>query len=136
MTNLSTLRNCQEAIRKATAAGTDATVELKAFLEYSVKQLNNMVILVRGDLSKLQRVLLGALTVIDVHARDVVGNMIAKKVTAMEDFEWTKQLRYYWEMDKKEDDIVVRQCNTRFPSGHEYLGNSERLVITPLTDQW
>jgi dynein heavy chain len=129
-------RNCQEAIRKATAAGTDATVELKAFLEYSVKQLNNMVILVRGDLSKLQRVLLGALTVIDVHARDVVGNMIAKKVTAMEDFEWTKQLRYYWEIDKKEDDIVVRQCNTRFPSGHEYLGNSERLVITPLTDQW
>ena len=121
---------CQAAIKKAADAGIDATGTLSEFFEYSRKQLDNMVALVRGDLNKLQRVLLGALTVIDVHARDVVTSMIAKKVEKLDNFEWTKQLRYYWEGD----DVVVRQCNTRFNSGHEYLGNSERLVITPLTD--
>ena len=122
--------NCTLAIKKAVEAGTDATGTLSAFFDFSMKQLDNMVMLVRGELSNLDRTLLGSLTVIDVHARDTVSNMIAKKVSSLEDFEWTKQLRYYWE-----NDVIIRQCNTRFASGHEYLGNSERLVITPLTDQ-
>jgi dynein heavy chain len=121
---------CQAAIKRAMDGGVDASGALGEFFDFSCKQLDNMVALVRGDLSRTQRILLGALTVIDVHARDVVTSMIAKKVEKLDNFEWTKQLRYYWE----EDDVIVRQCNTRFRSGHEYLGNTERLVITPLTD--
>lgn len=64
---------------------------------------------------------------------DVVATMTRKGVSSLEDFEWTKQLRYYWDTDI--DNCVVRQTNTRFVYGYEYLGNSERLVITPLTDQ-
>ena len=46
------------------------------------------------------------------------------------------QLRYYWEPDEEEIDQVWVKCVvTRFPYGYEYLGNTGRLVITPLTDK-
>lgn len=77
--------------------------------------------------------MMGALIVIDVHAREVVRNMIDKRVSNLNDFEWTKLLRYYWE--EEEDDCFAKQTNTRFRYGYEYLGNGPRLVITPLTDK-
>jgi len=53
----------------------------------------------------------------------------------MSSFEWISQLRYYWETDDREEDNLWVKCvQTSFPYGYEYLGNSMRLVITPLTD--
>ena len=47
------------------------------------------------------------------------------------DFEWISQLRYYWH----DDWLHIQAVNAEFPYGFEYLGNSGRLVITPLTDR-
>jgi hypothetical protein len=55
------------------------------------------------------------------------------QVESVNNFEWAKQLRYYWETE--EDDCFAKQTNTRFRYGYEYLGNGSRLVITPLTDK-
>ena len=49
----------------------------------------------------------------------------------LSDFEWVKNLRYYWDPDI--DDCVVKMSNSRYIYGYEYLGASPRLVITPLT---
>lgn len=70
---------------------------LEEFLEESIKQINKMVELVKGQLTRLERSVIGALVVLDVHARDVVRQMIKARVENINDFEWTKQLRYYWE---------------------------------------
>jgi dynein heavy chain len=92
---------------------------------------------------KLRMKTLGALTVIDVHARETKGKMIKVGVHDITDFEWVSQLRYYWEpawqngqaCKKDEDTAVARIVNAKALYGYEYLGNSMRLVITPLTDR-
>jgi len=129
---------------------------LKDFLEFSKKSIGKMVELVKGQLSKQQRGLMSSLIIIDVHARDVISTMVEIGCNSQADYAWQKQLRYYWDVDEEAkaaeegarqpddpipneagdyEDVAVRQTNARFVYGYEYLGNSPRLVITPLTDK-
>ncbi|CAE8735310.1 unnamed protein product, partial [Polarella glacialis] len=111
-----------------------------------VSQLTGLVQLVRGELSKLARLTLSALVTIDVHNRDVVLSLKEAKITSSKDFDWISQLRYYWRptgsmtmkdtgRPNQEDKCEVSIINATLLYGFEYLGNSDRLVITPLTDR-
>ena len=51
-------------------------------------ELLETVALVRRRLEKLQKITLGALIVIDVHARDVIQRLIDEKVDDITTFEW------------------------------------------------
>uniref|UniRef100_A0A669QJL6 Dynein axonemal heavy chain 1 n=1 Tax=Phasianus colchicus TaxID=9054 RepID=A0A669QJL6_PHACC len=94
-------------------------------------QLADLVAVVRGKLSKMQRAVMSALIVIEVHAKDVAAKLIEENVTSVNDFEWISQLRSYW----TKGDLYIRAVNAEFLYGYEYLGNTGRLVITPLTDR-
>ncbi|KAJ3023365.1 Dynein heavy chain 6, axonemal [Thoreauomyces humboldtii] len=106
---------------------------LHTFKDKCAKNLAGVAALVRGDLTKIQRAILGALITMDVHNRDIVQNLMDSKITGLGDFEWTKQQRYYWDVDS--DTCLVRMSTSTFVYGYEYLGCSARLVITPLTDR-
>lgn len=56
-------------------------------------QLGDLVHLVRGGLSNMQRAVLSALIVIEVHAKDVAAKLVEQKVSSINDFEWISQLR-------------------------------------------
>ncbi|KPA86847.1 putative dynein heavy chain [Leptomonas pyrrhocoris] len=103
-------------------------------------QILRMVELTRQPLSKLQRILVGTLIVLDVHNRDIVQNLSSEHVVSLDDFAWYQQLRYYWEDSGRkarsgEKNVGIHHCNAHLWYGYEYLGNQARLVITPLTDR-
>ena len=103
----------------------DGPPGLRKYLGKLSEQLAAIVELVRGQLTKQQRITLGALVTIDVHARDVVSDMIEKGVNSENDFQWLAQLRYYWE----EERCIIRITNAQVKYACEYLGNSGRLVV-------
>ncbi|XP_072114311.1 dynein axonemal heavy chain 6 isoform X1 [Mobula birostris] len=103
------------------------------FEKTNFERLNALAALVRGKLLTLHRSIVTALITIDVHARDIVSELVKEKVDNVNNFEWQRQLRYYWDLDA--DNCVAMMALSNYTYGYEYLGASPRLVITPLTDR-
>ncbi|KAF6207541.1 hypothetical protein GE061_015988 [Apolygus lucorum] len=123
-------------VRGVHAVLTDKVSIADALLQFEQKgfnDLNDLAGMVRGELTHIQREVLKALITVDVHARDIISGLVQSKVRQVSNFEWVKQLRYYWE--KKIDNCVACMATARHIYGYEYLGATPRLVITPLTDK-
>ncbi|XP_026819508.1 dynein heavy chain 2, axonemal-like [Rhopalosiphum maidis] len=122
---------CTVALLQSKHAG--VSKPLKQLRKKQKKMLLRFSDAIRGDLAKIDRLKIVSLVTIEIHARDVVDHMYNSKCIDVTDFEWMSQLRFYW--NKKESELTIRQTNTEQQYGYEYLGNSGRLVITPLTDR-
>eukprot|EP00981_Chlorochromonas_danica_P006662 scaffold1447_cov165-Ochromonas_danica.AAC.8 len=114
---------------------------LNSYYERLCMELMRTVELVRGDIPKALRVSIGALVVMDVHNRDVVNELRLSNISSINDFDWLSQLRYYWNPDGvsarsgKPGTVECRMINAMAQYAYEYIGNQDRLVITPLTDR-
>ncbi|XP_043280362.1 dynein beta chain, ciliary isoform X1 [Venturia canescens] len=106
---------------------------LKDYLKKQISQLSTLITLLIGELSKQDRQKVMTICTIDVHSRDVVAKLVHAKVETAQAFQWQSQLRHRW--DEKEKDCFANICDAQFKYSHEYLGNTPRLVITPLTDR-
>ncbi|KAH0571621.1 Dynein heavy chain [Spironucleus salmonicida] len=78
---------------------------------------------------------------LEVHNRDIIEELYHAKIWNDKCFEWLSQLKFYLITDKKKDDkaeepyILCRQTSTELKYQYEYINNSGRLVVTPLTDR-
>ncbi|CAI5672498.1 unnamed protein product [Oreochromis niloticus] len=109
---------------------------LKSMKKKQVSMLQCYSEIIRGNLPKVLRLKIVALVTVEVHARDVIDKLAKAGCYDVNAFEWVSQLRLYWEKDQGNAmNCIIRQTNTEFNYGYEYLGNSGRLVITPLTDR-
>lgn len=106
---------------------------MKQYLEQLNKQLDDIVLTVRADLTRNDRAKFKTVATIEVHARDIVENFVRDSIMDAQEFEWESQLRFYWIRDV--DNLWVSQCTGSFEYGYEYMGLNGRLVITPLTDR-
>ncbi|XP_033840356.1 dynein heavy chain 9, axonemal isoform X2 [Periophthalmus magnuspinnatus] len=106
---------------------------LKEYHKKQVTQLNTLISLLIGKLSPGDRQKVMTICTIDVHARDVVTKIVAQKVENSQAFVWLSQLRHRWNDTEKH--CFANICDAQFLYCYEYLGNTPRLVITPLTDR-
>ncbi|XP_027968229.1 dynein heavy chain 17, axonemal [Eumetopias jubatus] len=106
---------------------------IKDYNKKQISQLNALITLLIGNLNAGDRMKIMTICTIDVHARDVVAKMITAKVESSQAFTWQSQLRHRWDEEKKH--CFANICDAQIQYSYEYLGNTPRLVITPLTDR-
>ncbi|KAI4149876.1 MAG: hypothetical protein L6R39_002408 [Caloplaca ligustica] len=101
-----------------------------------VEMLERLATIVLGDLDLVTRKKCEHLITEFVHQRDSIGQLIATHATTSFHYAWLLQMRYVYNPN---GDFVgrlrIKMANADLAYGFEYLGVTERLVRTPLTDR-
>lgn len=105
-----------------------------ALVEASLKVLADTVL---TDLPPIRRKKCEHLITELVHQRDVIRILISSKVTSLDDFAWLYHMRFYFDAAKTDPihRLAIKMANASFAYGFEYLGVTDKLVQTPLTDR-
>jgi dynein heavy chain 2, cytosolic len=72
-----------------------------------------------------------ALIMDTIHHMDVVQQLKTDHIKNIFDWQWQKQLRFYFESNR----AIIRMVDAQFNYTYEYQGNAQKLVHTPLTDK-
>lgn len=89
------------------------------------------------DQQAIRRRKLEHLIIEHVHQRDVLRDLIAKRISSPKSFDWLAQMRFYFDpkVTNLLKQLTIQMANSKFFYGFEYLGVQDKLVQTPLTDR-
>jgi len=80
----------EDVFRKVKAGHKQA---MKEFSAKQFRQIDDLVVLVRGPLSKNDRKKFNTVLIIDVHARDIIDSFVRDSILDAREFQWESQLR-------------------------------------------
>lgn len=100
--------------------------------------LQHMATFVLQELSLVDRKKCENLITELIHQRDIISQLISEDVTSASHFTWQSQLAYHFDASEPSPTkrLIITQAQTVFTYGFEYLGMPDRLVSTPLVDNF
>ncbi len=129
LVNLSVwVRHVEAAIKTIEQGDKDG---MQKCFEFQVTVLNELISYVKEQLPKDLRQKVKIMIIMDTHSRDIIEKLQNAGVNKVDDFQWQCQLKAYW----ANDDFRLNIGDAEFWYWYEYIGNGNRLVVTPLTDR-
>ncbi|KAF5093945.1 hypothetical protein D0Z00_003775 [Geotrichum galactomycetum] len=100
--------------------------------------LQHMATFVLQELSLVDRKKCENLITELIHQRDIISQLISEDVSSASHFTWQSQLAYHFDTSEPSPTkrLIITQAQTVFTYGFEYLGMPDRLVSTPLVDNF
>ena len=102
---------------------------MKDYYKKQIAQLNVLITMLLGNLTKGARQKVMTICTIDVHSRDTVAKMITQKVETKQAFSWQSQLRHRWDAEEVDCFANSNDLSVNFPNNqHDHLFSLRRSV--------